>query len=281
MGEYIGEVSWCNSLRMEINTDKPLHNGDGLCFLNENEELVGIRADVVNGNRVSCNRPHGAQRGAKVYRNYDIEWQRQVEGSTGNRKMDIGLTLAETETGYRLSARCGGDAWNASANRTEQGGTRGVPAEVELQCEKIPANNPEKATENIRKKALQWGDTVFNPVSLELQFSQTYLIPASLISEMKRELVAKLETELIDSHCDSRPRMEAIAVSSQKVENTDPDAIPEHLMTCHHCIRYANGMCSRETGQNADRLYLCNGERLLSLEFDCRNCLMYVCTSQQ
>ena len=34
MGEYIGEVTWCNPLRMEIATDKTLHNGDGLCFLN-------------------------------------------------------------------------------------------------------------------------------------------------------------------------------------------------------------------------------------------------------
>jgi putative protease len=280
MGEYIGTVSWCNSLRMEIDTDKTIHNGDGLCFLNENEELVGIRADVVNGKTVSCNRPHGAQRGAKVYRNYDIEWQRQVEASNGNRKIDIELTLAETGAGYRLSAYCGGDAWNASGNRTEHGGTGCISAEVELQCEKIPANNPEKATENIRKKALQWGDTVFNPVSLALQFSQPYLIPASLIGEMKRELVEKLETEQMANHRENRPRMETCAAFPQGVDKTNPDAIPEHLMTCHHCIRYANGMCSRETGQKADPLYLRNGERLLRLEFDCRNCLMYVCATK-
>ena len=287
MGEYIGEVSWCNSLRLEINTDKTLHNGDGLCFLNENEELVGIRADVVNDNRVSCNRPHGAQRGAKVYRNYDIEWQRQVEGSTGNRKIDIDLVLKETETGYELSAFCG-DTWNASGNRTEHEGMRGIPTGVELQCEKILANNPEKATENIHKKALQWGDTVFNPVSLDLQFSEPRLILASILGKMKRELVAKLETELIASHRENRTQTGALTTSNaslldaalQRVDKTDPDAIPEHLMTCHHCIRYANGMCSRETGQKADPLYLRNGERLLRLEFDCRNCLMYVSATQ-
>ena len=147
---------------------------------------------MVNDNRVSCNRPHGAQRGAKVYRNYDIEWQRQVEGSTGNRKIDIDLVLKETETGYELSAFCG-DTWNASGNRTEHEGMRGIPTGVELQCEKILANNPEKATENIHKKALQWGDTVFNPVSLDLQFSEPRLILASILGKMKRELVAKLD----------------------------------------------------------------------------------------
>lgn len=105
MGEYIGVVRWCNPLRMEIETGKTLHNGDGLCFLNENNELQGLRADVVNGQTVSCNRPHGAQRGTKIYRNYDIEWQKQVDASNGNRKIDINLTLAETETGYELSAQ--------------------------------------------------------------------------------------------------------------------------------------------------------------------------------
>ena len=71
MGEYIGEVHWCNSLRMEIATDKVLHNGDGLCFLNIDNELLGLRIDVVNIGRdgvhtVSTNRPHGAFRGAKI-----------------------------------------------------------------------------------------------------------------------------------------------------------------------------------------------------------------------
>ena len=267
MGEYIGEVSWCNPLRMEIETDKVLHNGDGLCFLNQDNELVGFRADVVNTDRdarpcVSTNRPHGAHRGAKVYRNYDIEWQKQVDASTGNRKIDIDLTLSETETGYEFICR---DAPRASAT---------------IQCEKITANNPEKATENIRKKALQWGDTPFNPVNLELKFTEPRLIPASVIGEMKRELVTKLTEELIENHRNNREHRQDHTPSRMDVCQTppNPDEIPSRLMTCHHCIRYANGMCSRETGQKAEPLFIRNGANTFRLEFDCRNCLMYVST---
>ena len=263
MGEYIGTVSWCNSLRMEIDTDKTLHNGDGLCFLNENDELQGLRADVVNGNTVSCNRPHGAQRGTKLYRNYDIEWQRQVEASMGNRKMDIDLVLKETEMGYELVAACGHTMNCVSTN---------------VQCDKITANNPDKATENIRKKALQWGDTVFNPVSLKLDFQEPHLIPASILGELKRDLVTKLETELIRSHKNNRPQRKESVLPADALKKTDPDEIPDALMTSHHCIRYANGMCSKETGLRAEPLYLRNGDRLLRLEFDCRNCLMRVFT---
>ena len=271
MGEYIGEVSWCNPLRMEIDTDKTLHNGDGLCFLNQDNELVGLRADVVNIGRdgvhtVSSNRPHGAFRGAKIYRNLDLEWQKQVDASTGNRKIDIDLLLKETHEGYELREKL------STVN-------------CQLKTDKITANNPEKATENIRKKALQWGDTPFNPVNLELKFTEPRLIPASVIGEMKRELVTKLTEELMENHrnnreirCTDTPR-----VSTETPENgrtwcvpTDPDAIPGHLMTCHHCVRYANGMCSKETGQKAEPLFIRNGENTFRLEFDCRNCLMRV-----
>ncbi len=276
MGEYIGEVSWCNPLRMEIDTDKTLRNGDGLCFLNQDNELVGLRADVVNIGRdgvhtVSTNRPHGAYRGAKIYRNLDLEWQKQVEASTGNRKMDIDLVLSETETGYELFAFLRRDARPCVSTG--------------IQCDKITANNPEKATENIRKKALQWGDTVFNPVNLELRFNVPRLIPASVIGEMKRDLVAKLTDELIENHLSNRPRRDVsrnvsnVDIESRDVSgnvSTNPDEIPTALMTCHHCIRYANGMCSKETGQKATPLFIRNGANTFRLEFDCRNCLMTV-----
>ena len=261
MGEYIGEVAWCNPLRMEIDTDKTLHNGDGLCFLNNDNELVGLRADVVNGKTVSCNRPHGAHRGAKIYRNYDLEWQKQVDASTGNRKIDIDLLLKETPDGYELVDKL------STIN-------------YQLTTDKIVATNPDKATENIRKKALQWGDTVFNPVHLELQFTEPRLIPASLVGEMKRQLVEKLTDALVEQHQSQRECRDVSRNPSEmetQVVATDPDAIPDHLMTCHHCVRYANGMCSKETGQRATPLFIRNGAHTFRLEFDCRNCQMYVC----
>ena len=287
MGEYIGEVSWCNPLRMEIKVETrhgtSLHNGDGLCFLNQDNELIGLRADVVNTGRdgvytVSTNRPHGAHRGAKIYRNYDIEWQKQVDASAGNRKIDIDLILKETETGYEMVAVC-----RDAINRVS----------TSIQSEKITATNPEKATENIRKKALQWGDTVFNPVNLELQFAEPRLIPASVIGEMRRQLVEKLINALIENHRENR-EIRCTDTSNVSVDENgrtqcgrtrcvptiDPDTIPDHLMTCHHCIRYANGMCSKETGQKATPLLIRNGSHTFRLEFDCRNCLMYVCATE-
>ena len=319
MGEYIGEVAWCNPLRMEIDTDKTLHNGDGLCFLNENDELVGLRADVVfapSGRdvpwRVSTNRPHGAHRGAKIYRTYDIEWQKQVEASTGNRKIAIDLVLAEMERGYELMATCT-DASHASA---QNGRTPCVPtmATASVQCDKIIATNPDKATDNIRRKALQWGDTPFLPVNLELRFTEPRLIPASVIGEMKRQLAEKLTDALVEHHQNNRLCRDARPLNSQLTSSNashfsipnsqfptlnsqlstdsqlstlnsqlsiDPSAIPDHLMTCHHCIRFANGMCLKQPSavetRHGTSLQIRHGDHTFRLEFDCRHCLMYVC----
>ena len=295
MGEYIGEVSWCNSVRMELRTDKVLHNGDGFCFLNQAGELQGLRADVVNGNTISCNRPHGALRGTKIYRNLDLEWQKQVDASTGNRKIDIDLTLAENDEGYEFIASVDGRDAKFCVSTT-------------IACEKIIANNPEKATDNIRKKALQWGDTVFNPTNLELNFNQPYLIPASLIGEMKRDLVSKLQQTLIEQHQNSRPcRTTAVDATAPypeselsylgnvtnakaaefyhqhgvtEIEDGLEKSFSKHadlkLMTTKHCIRFANGMCCKETGEKATPLYLRNGNNTFRLEFDCKNCQMHV-----
>ena len=263
MGEFIGEVKWCNSVRMELATDKVLHNGDGLCFLNDDNELVGIRADVVNGKTVSCNRPHGAFRGAKIYRNYDLEWQKQVDASTGNRKIDIDLVLEETEDGFRL-----------------------IDQVSTLNCQfstpKIPAYNPEKALENIRKKLSQWGDTIYNPVSLELRFSQPYLIPASVLGEMKRGLLEefKVKSEKLK---ENGKALNEIKSERPKVVISEKESLSffnsqfSPLMTCHHCIRYANGMCPKVTGKPTGPLFIRNGNNTFRLEFDCNQCLMYIC----
>ena len=327
MGEYIGEVKWCNSVQLEIVTDKLLHNGDGLCFLNGDGELIGFRADVVrngtdavrNGTvcKISTNRPHGASRGVQIYRNYDIEWQKQVDASQGNRKMDLDLVLSETETGYELSGKLIVESGKFSVLHFPLS-TFHFP----LSTPKIVATNPEKATENIRRKLMQWGDTVFNPVSLELQFSQPYLIPASVLGEMKRNLVEQMTESLVDQHRQSRPTRQNVYTSTVSVTvNTELPASPlaqypvaklsyqgnvtnrlaeafyrKHgveeieealeksfskvpgltLMTTHHCIRYANGMCPKITGKAVGPLYLRNGDNTFRLEFDCKQCLMKV-----
>lgn len=343
MGEYIGVVRWCNSVQMDIQMDHgtgalsaSLHNGDGLCFLNGDGELVGIRADVVrngtdavrngtdpvrNGTDAVCkvvtNRPHGASRGTRIYRNYDLEWQKQVDASKGNRKIDIDLVLSETEDGFELSVQ------RLGSNDVDSRFENHSALCVRCSTQKIPATNPEKALENIRKKALQWGDTVFHPVNLDLRFSQPYLIPAAVLGELKRGLVERLTEVLIDRHRCSRSGKTVLAAEGASSESrissggaSAPAPYPTShlsyqgnvtnhlaeafyrshgvaeieealeksffkqpgltLMTTHHCIRFANGMCLKNHPAYTGPLTIRNGSNTFRLEFDCKHCLMKV-----
>ena len=336
MGEYIGEIKKIDGKRItvELKVGIALHNGDGLCFLDDNNELQGFNVNGVEGNVIlassalSSFRPQGeilhqgrlAKRtlaedfstplryarndAIQLFRNFDIVWQKSVDASSGNRKIGINLEFSETSDGFRLSSE------NVS---------------VSLQCQKDIAKNPEKALETIRTKLSQWGDTKFSIENIDIQLDAIYFIPASILGEMKRQLVVELEKTLVERHRFERQTSVVISTEVEKsstkedakrvlaedfstplemtrlsylanitnslsrkfYENHGVTHIDDGLeksmqdgdivvMTTKHCIRYANGMCAKETGKPATPLYISNDRGRFRLDFDCKNCQMKV-----
>ena len=296
MGEQIGTIQKIDGKRLTVNllNGVELRNGDGLCFLDENNELQGFNVNGVDGSTILSSAPLSfrAQRRISLYRNLDIVWQKSIDTSDGNRKILIRLQLSDTADGLKLSAFV--DDF-ASAN-------------VEINCPKDIAKNPEKALENIRTKLSQWGDTKFKIDSVDINFQQIYFIPNSVLGELKRQLVSKLEETLINNHRheiifrQDKQDLQDIdfpqsdlsylgnitnALSRQFYENHGVTHIDEGLekampegeivvMTTKHCIRYANGMCAKDTGKPATPLYISNDRGRFRLDFDCKNCLMKV-----
>ena len=318
MGEYIGEIKKIDGKRLivKLKEDVTLHNGDGLCFLDDDKQLQGFNVNGVEGNVILCSKEISplpsvgrndikkivisseAKRSREIslYRNFDIIWQKSVENSTGNRKLPIRLELSETSDGLRLSSG------NVS---------------VCLQCQKDVAKNPEKVIETIRTKLSQWGDTKFVVENIDIQLDTVYFIPTSILGEMKRQLVAELEKSLIENHRvgarhfdrpqgaekshsiegDFSTTLEMTRLSylgnvtnslSRKfyenhgvphiddgLEKTMPDGEIVVMIT-KHCIRYANGMCSKEIGKPATPLYITNERGRFRLDFDCKKCCMKV-----
>ena len=318
MGEYIGEIKKIDGKRLivKLKEDVTLHNGDGLCFLDDDKQLQGFNVNGVEGNVILCSKEISplpsvgrndikkivisseAKRSREIslYRNVDIIWQKSVENSTGNRKLPIRLELSETSEGLRLSSG------NVS---------------VCLQCQKDVAKNPEKVIETIRTKLSQWGDTKFVVENIDIQLDTVYFIPTSILGEMKRQLVTELEKSLIERHRvgarhfdrpqgaekshsiegDLSTTLEMTRLSylgnvtnslSRKfyenhgvphiddgLEKTMPDG-EIVVMTTKHCIRYANGMCSKEIGKPATPLYITNERGRFRLDFDCKKCCMKV-----
>jgi hypothetical protein len=207
MGEHVGSIQKIDGKRLNVNLLKgiELHNGDGICFLDENNELQGFNVNGVDGNSIltsfrlersgmeksqtterDFSTPLRYARNDKLYRNYDIVWQKSVETSDGNRKIAIRLKLSDTAEGLKLSA---------FVDDT-------VSADVEIHCQKDIAKNPEKSLENIRTKLSQWGDTKFTIEFVDIDFKEIYFIPNSVLGELKRQLVVKLEETLVKRHFD-------------------------------------------------------------------------------
>ena len=318
MGEHIGEIIKIDGKRLTVKLKDgiTLHNGDGLCFLDDNNELQGFNVNGVEGNVILCSKEISplpsvgrndikkivisseAKRSREIslYRNFDIIWQKSVENSTGNRKHPIKLELSETSDGLRLTS--------VDEN-----------VSICLQCPKDVAKNPEKALETIRTKLSQWGDTKFVVENIDIQLDTVYFIPASVLGEMKRQLVTELELSfrlkrnevkrngeiLFDTmHPNTKDfsttlemtRLSYLAnvtntLARQFYENHGVAHIDDGLektmpegeivvMTTKHCIRYANGMCSKEIGKPATPLFISNVHGRFRLDFDCKKCCMKV-----
>ena len=318
MGEYIGEIKKIDGKRLivKLKEDVTLHNGDGLCFLDDDKQLQGFNVNGVEGNVILCSKEISplpavgrndikkivisseAKRSREIslYRNFDIIWQKSVENSTGNRKLPIKLEFSETSDGFKLT----------SVNENTS---------VCLQCQKDVAKNPEKALETIRTKLSQWGDTKFVVENIDIQLDTVYFIPASVLGEMKRQLVTELELSfrlkrnevkrngeiLFDTmHPNTKDfsttlemtRLSYLAnvtntLARQFYENHGVAHIDDGLektmpegeivvMTTKHCIRYANGMCSKEIGKPATPLFISNVHGRFRLDFDCKKCCMKV-----
>ena len=328
MGEYLGTIEKVKNKSVTIRTGKTLHNGDGLCFLDRENNLLGFNVNAVAENKtrsltqtVTSNSDISMAtrfkiEGSKIFRNSDLVWQKEVEKSQGNRKMKIDLIFTDTEDGFALSAKLHD--------------TDSEYITTYLSTEKEIANNAEKALENIKSKLSQWGDTEFMVENIEIFFDNgqqttdnrlcpqeshvetygrmSYFIRASVLGEMKKDLVEKLRSYLIEKHRDERERrnitssqqnviypkehlsylgnvinkkarefyelhgVKDIEDGLEKIKSNDELVV----MTTKHCIRYANNICSKEIGKPATSLYLVNDKGRFRLDFDCRNCCMKV-----
>ena len=328
MGEYLGTIEKVKNKSVTIRTNKELHNGDGLCFLDRENNLLGFNVNAVAENKtrsltqtVTSNSDISMAtrfkiEGSKIFRNSDLVWQKEVEKSQGNRKMKIDLIFTDTEDGFALSAKLHN--------------TDSEYITTYLSTEKEIANNAEKALENIKSKLSQWGDTEFMVENIEIFFDNgqqttdnrlcpqeshvetygrmSYFIRASVLGEMKKDLVEKLRAYLIEKHRNERERrnitssqqnviypkehlsylgnvinkkakefyefhgVKDIEDGLEKIKSNDELVV----MTTKHCIRYANNICSKEIGKPATSLYLVNDKGRFRLDFDCRNCCMKV-----
>ena len=304
LGEEMGTMKQQRGNYLTVAGVKPFHNGDGVCFLDEQGRLQGFRINRVDGNKLypAGDVPRIKPR-TRLFRNFDQEFERILARKSAERKIGVGWELADTSSGFALTVA------DEDGNRI----TLSFPYPKEL------ARTPQP--ENLRTQLGKLGNTPFEVMPLggtdspsattapaiAINLSQNWFIPASVIADWRRQAIDKLTaarriTYRRELHVwkPTRHRFPATSLTylgnvmntaarsfyqAHGVASVEPayekQAVPEAvLMFCKHCLRYSMGWCpTHQKGHSPYRepYYLVgtDGKRF-RLTFDCKNCQMKV-----
>ena len=294
MGAFVGTVKEMRHDSFNVAGVACFANGDGLCFLNEERQLVGFRANKVVGNRIFPYRmPQGLKAGVRLYRNNDQEFDRLMSKPSAKRRISIRMAIKAVADGFELSAGLSGES--------------GISEVVHISAEHQPAQKPPR--DNIVRQLTKLGDTIYTCDEVDIPADFNYFIPNSLLSDMRRQLVERLQTAPVTPNTPNSlnpPSSPNTPIQAPSVDHPYFYNIANRIacdfygakeltayelkggdgpiMQCRHCIRYALGFCVKHGGQRPtwqEPLSLVLGDgRRFPLEFDCKNCQMNVYTSE-
>ena len=287
MGKLIGRVAAVESRSVIVDTEEHLSNGDGLAFISSSGKITGCRADVVSGARVTMKSTSGISVGDAVYRNFSINFEKELEKNMPRRMIPARIIF---------SSGC------ATAS-VEGLGEVAVALDPSLFDR---ARDPQKAVENITRQ-LSKSAGCYSFTVIEVDERDLRFYPAAYLSSLRRTLAEELEKKMCEMMAEERESRLSAPVPQRFVNeegNKDyllncsnslsgdiyeelgfgavapayelkPVADAE-LMRSRYCIRRELGMCLKEKGSYPGALSLVNNGKKLSLRFDCEKCEMVV-----
>lgn len=290
-GEEMGFVKEIRGNYLVMSGTRHFNNGDGVCYVDETGTLQGFRINKVDQNKLYPQEKLTIRPKTVLYRNYDQEFEKQLSRTTAQRKLSVDIRLSELPDGFLLTL-CDEDL-----NRVA----------LPLRREKELARTSQQ--ENLRNQLAKLGNTPFQAASIEIDLSQNYFLPSSVLAEWRREGIEKLmQARRITYRQEVAPKREipesqyyagmqltylanAMNRSSrdfylqQGARSVEPaferKAVSgAALMFCRHCIRFMLGWCpTHQKGRSLfkEPYYLQSRDgRRFRLQFDCKNCQMKV-----
>jgi putative protease len=274
VGEFVGKVKEIRHDSFNVAGTASFANGDGLCFLNDDRQFEGFRANRVVGNRIyPFKMPAGLRPGMSLYRNNDQEFERILSKSSATRKIPVTISLRAVDDGFELSA---GDAKVHFASEHQL-------------AQKSPR-------ENLVRQLSKLGDTIYECAQVDVPEDFNFFIPNSQLSDMRRQLIdamSEIKRSIKRARVVGNPGVAELSyqnnISNRQAAafyGTDELSAFElkggdgPIMQCRHCLRYSLGYCVKRGGKRPtwrEPLSLVLGDgRRFRLEFDCQHCQMNV-----
>ena len=291
MGEVMGTVKEQRGGWISVAGVKSFHNGDGVCYADQDGRLQGFRINRVDGNKLF---PAGAVSRilprTTLYRNFDQEFERLLTRKSAERKIAIEWELTEINDGFKLTVTDEDDNL--------------VTLSFELPKEK--ARTPQ--VKNVETQLSKLGNTIFESMRIKVDAEFDWFIPASVLAEWRRQMVDKLlsarrinyKQEIAVWKPTTHPYVQTTltylgnvlnqeAVSfyqSHGVTSIAPafekstDRNDDVVMFCRFCLRYQMGWCPTHQGGRSpyrEPYYLVSKDgKRFKLLFDCKQCQMKV-----
>lgn len=282
-GAFIGTVAAVNTAgqqSVDIKTRETIANGDGLVYLNGQDELCGLhvnRAQELRPGLVRIflheplKRHPGLVPGVKVNRNKDHRFEKLLTQESAERTIAVCMDLAVYPDALELTCSAAG-----------------VSACVRHAGPVQSAQNP-TALDKLKASLAKTGGTAFRAAEVSVRGCAgpaTPFVPVSVANGLRRDALAKLSERILQTHPRSHRLAAADTVNSPFVglaldfranaanaqtvrfykrygaaqvqgafETTlaegGLDLFKAPLMRCRHCVRHTLGLCPKHFGKDA------------------------------
>lgn len=289
LGEEVGKVKDVRSNYLTVAGIKSFSNGDGLCYVDDKGVLRGFRVNRAEANKIFPQMMPHLKPGTVLFRNYDRDFMRVMEGTSATRKIGVSILLTEICYGFALTIE------DVDGSRVVM--SFSYPKE---KARTFQADNQKAQLEKL-------GNTPFEVERVDISLSDNWFIPSSVLGEWRRHIVERLlmlrrinyrrevsrlrnthhsypERELtylgnvMNSKAEDFYRQHGVTRIAPAFEREKPDKAV--LMFCKHCLRYSMGWCPvHQKGRSPYKepyFLVSNDGRRFRLQFDCKNCLMEV-----
>ncbi len=295
IGKQIGRVSKVDAKCFTLEGNEVVHNGDGLCFFHQQNGLVGVKVNRVDGRDIypkDGTAPLNLSAGTEIFRNADTHFNKLLEQSELCRKIVIQMTLKELADGLQLYII------------DEDGivSTTNIIVEKE-KAEKVGTIEP-VAIKQLNKS----GGTVFSVGDVSIEISPELFFPSAVFNALRRKAFAghlemRLKSYTAEPHSRSPNEYPWTAATVDYADNITnkkaeefyrrhgvqqvdskvlraADAKDCALMTTKYCIKAQLGMCPKlqnMKGKALDEpLTIADNTGNYALGFDCDKCEMTV-----
>ena len=298
MGEEIGQVMGLNRSKSEITLKFcrqgiTLNNGDGFSFIAKDGSISGFRGDVCSGNSIRCKTVPSIYPGARIYRNINAAFEKEIERQSCTRVIAAAVSIAFCQNRGQ---------WTALVTSISEDGRE---TSFETAAGDQTAGNYDRMYNMIQGQIGKTsGNYRFSISSITAPEGLPFM-SASALNSIRRELALKFDDmpcgkkdillrkpgreggmlrpipqkdilykANVANHIAEDFYREAGASSIDMAYELKPVRSAE-LMRTRYCIRYELGLCPKYQGGKASgQLFILNNGQRFALHFDCKACEM-------